>query len=63
MPTLSLGTSADTGWSQRLFHMPPAHYPLFQAPITVVRLFHDYLIEKQIRLDNPVGKGFLKVMR
>ncbi len=25
--------------------------------LTVVRLYHDYLIEKQIRLDNPVGRG------
>ncbi len=25
--------------------------------LTVVRLYHDYLIEKQIRPDNPVGRG------
>jgi integrase/recombinase XerD len=25
--------------------------------LTVVRLYHDYLIEKQVRLDNPVGRG------
>lgn len=28
-----------------------------QQRITVIRLYHDYLIEKQIRLDNPVGRG------
>lgn len=25
--------------------------------LTVIRLYHEYLIEKQIRLDNPVGRG------
>lgn len=28
-----------------------------QQRLTVVRLYHDYLIEKQIRPDNPVGRG------
>jgi integrase/recombinase XerD len=28
-----------------------------QQRLTVVRLYHDYLIETQIRLDNPVGRG------
>ncbi len=28
-----------------------------QQRLTVVRLYQDYLIEKQIRLDNPVGRG------
>jgi integrase/recombinase XerD len=28
-----------------------------QQRITVIRLYHDYLIEKQIRPDNPVGRG------
>ncbi len=28
-----------------------------QQRITVARLYHDYLIEKQIRPDNPVGRG------
>jgi len=29
-----------------------------QQRITVVRLFCDYLIEQQLRLDNPVGRGY-----
>ncbi len=28
-----------------------------QQRLTTVRLYHDYLIEKQIRPDNPVGRG------
>src|SRR5215469_6518260 len=28
-----------------------------QQRLTAVRLYHDYLIEKQIRPDNPVGRG------
>jgi integrase/recombinase XerD len=28
-----------------------------QQRLTVARLYHDYLIEKQIRPDNPVGRG------
>lgn len=28
-----------------------------QQRLTVVRLYHDYLIESQIRLENPVGRG------
>lgn len=28
-----------------------------QQRLTVVRLYHDYLIEQQLRLDNPVGRG------
>jgi integrase/recombinase XerD len=28
-----------------------------QQRLTVTRLYHDYLIEKQIRPDNPVGRG------
>ena len=28
-----------------------------QQRITVARLYHDYLVEKQLRSDNPVGRG------
>jgi integrase/recombinase XerD len=28
-----------------------------QQRLTVARLYHDYLIEKQLRADNPVGRG------
>ena len=31
-----------------------------QQRLTVIRLYHDYLIEKQIRPDNPVGRGELR---
>jgi integrase len=29
-----------------------------QQRITVIRLFYDYLVEQQLRLDNPVGRGY-----
>jgi integrase/recombinase XerD len=34
-----------------------------QQLITVIRLYHDSLIEKQIRLDNPVGRGSYRISR
>lgn len=34
-----------------------AHSTL-QQRLTVARLYHDYLVEKQLRSDNPVGRGY-----
>ena len=34
-----------------------AHSTL-QQRLTVTRLYHDYLVEKQLRSDTPVGRGY-----